>query len=44
MNVPFFPLYDRVAVAAAADWQYKPATIGGVPVKYRKTLQIPFKR
>ena len=44
MKVPFFPLYDRLAVAAAADWQYKPATIGGVPVKYRKTIQIAFKR
>ena len=44
MKVPFFPLYDRLVVAAAADWQYKPATIAGVPVKYRKTIQIAFKR
>ena len=44
MKVPFSPLYDRLAVAAATEWQYKPATIGGVPVKYRKTLQITFKR
>ncbi len=44
MKVPFSPMYDRLAVAAATEWQYKPATIGGVPVKYRKTLQITFKR
>ena len=44
MRVSFTPLYDRLVVAAAADWQYKPATINGVPVKYRKTIQIAFKR
>jgi len=44
MKVPFSPVYDRLAVAAATEWQYKPAMIGGVPVKYRKTLQITFKR
>ena len=44
MKAPFSPLYDRLAVAAAAEWRYKPATIGGVPVKYRKTVQLVFKR
>jgi tetratricopeptide (TPR) repeat protein len=44
MKVPFSPLYDRLAVAAAVEWRYKPATVGGVPVKYRKVVQIAFKR
>jgi hypothetical protein len=44
MKAPFSPLYDRLALAAAAEWRYKPATLGGVPVKYRKMVQITFKR
>lgn len=44
MKAPFYPLYDRLAVAAAVEWQYKPATVSGVPVKYRKTVQIVFKQ
>ena len=44
MMVPFSPLYDPLAVAAAVGWRYKPATINGVPVKYRKVVQIAFKR
>ena len=44
MKAPFSPLYDRLAVAAAVEWRYKPATLGGVPVKYRKVVQIAFKR
>ena len=44
MKAPFSPLYDRLALAAAAEWQYRPATLGGVPVKYRKMVQITFKR
>jgi TonB family protein len=44
MKASFSPLYDRLALAAAAGWRYKPATLGGVPVKYRKMVQITFKR
>jgi TonB family protein len=33
-------VYDTLAVAAARTWQYKPATRDGVPVKYRKGVQI----
>ena len=44
MRVPFSPLYDPLAVAAAVEWRYKPATVAGVPVKYRKVIQIAFKR
>jgi TonB family protein len=32
--------YDRLALTAAASWRYRPATLEGVPVKYRKLIQI----
>jgi protein TonB len=34
------PQYDRMALNAAKSWQYQPATLNGVPVKYRKRLQL----
>lgn len=34
------PLYDAQLVAAARDWKYLPATVGGQPVKFRKMVQI----
>lgn len=40
MRVSVKPTYDGVAVAAAKDWHYTPATVNGVPVKYRKLVQI----
>jgi TonB family protein len=36
-------VYDRLALAAAKGWRYKPATLNGVPVKYRKVVQISVK-
>jgi protein TonB len=35
--------YDRLAVNAAKSWRFKPATVRGVPVKYRKTVLINVK-
>jgi TonB family protein len=35
--------YDAMVVAAARNWRYKPATLNGVPVKFRKTVQINIK-
>jgi len=35
--------YDRLALIAARMWRFKPATVNGVPVKYRKTVQINVK-
>ena len=32
--------FDRLVQDAAWNWQYKPATVDGVPVKYRKVIQI----
>jgi TonB family protein len=34
------PTYDRIAVAASHSWRYKPATRDGVPVKFRKLVQV----
>jgi TonB family protein len=35
--------YDRMAVNAARSWRFRPATVNGVPVKFRKTVQIAVK-
>lgn len=34
------PIYDTQLLAAARDWKYLPATVGGRPVKFRKMVQI----
>jgi TonB family protein len=44
MRSPLSDVYDRQVIAAARRWQFKPATLGGVPVKFRKTIQISLKR
>ena len=35
--------YDRLAVDAVRNWRYKPATVDGVPVKFKKIIQIAIK-
>ena len=40
MRVSVHPGYDRSALSAARSWQYFPALLRGVPVKYRKMVQI----
>ena len=35
--------YDKMAVAAARNWHYTPATVNGQPVKFRKVVQITVK-
>jgi TonB family protein len=34
------PMYDSLLLSVARDWRYKPATVNGVPVKFRKIIQI----
>ena len=36
--------YDMTIVTAAKGWKYKPATLNGVPIKFRKTIQIAVRR
>lgn len=38
------PVYDPLLLAAARDWRYKPATVRGTPVKFRKVIQITLDR
>jgi TonB family protein len=44
MRVPLNATYDRQAINAARGWRYRPATVGGVPVKFRKSVQIMVRR
>jgi protein TonB len=37
------PAYDSLAVAAAKTWRYRPASVNGVPVKFRKVITITIK-
>jgi TonB family protein len=36
--------YDRLVLAATRTWRFKPATVNGRPVKYRKLVQINVKK
>jgi hypothetical protein len=38
------PLYNRVLLAAAKTWSYRPARLDGAPVKYRKRIQVTLSR
>jgi len=40
MRASVVPNYDRQVVNAAQNWRYKPATVNGVPVKFRKMVQV----
>ena len=40
MAVPISAQYDAVVLAAAKNWQYEPAKISGVPVKYLKRVKV----
>jgi TonB family protein len=37
------PQYDKLALAATKSWHYQPASLNGVPVKYRKPIQVTVK-
>jgi TonB family protein len=37
------PRYDQLVLGAARNWRYKPATLGGVPIKFRKAIKISVK-
>lgn len=38
------PLYNRLLLAAAKTWTYRPARLDGSPVKYRKRIQVTLSR
>jgi TonB family protein len=35
--------YDAIVLAATRAWRYRPATLNGAPVKFRKSVQITIK-
>jgi TonB family protein len=37
-------VYDAQLMAAAREWRYRPATVGGVPVKFRKLIEIMIEK
>ena len=43
MSTSVTPAYDQMVIAATKNWRYRPATQNGVPVKFRKTVQITIK-
>src|SRR5262245_30768913 len=40
MRASVVPNYDRQVINAAQNWRYKPATLNGAPVKFRKMVQV----
>jgi hypothetical protein len=40
MTVPLNPQYDPQVVNAAKGWKYKPATLNGVPVMFKKLIKV----
>jgi len=44
MTVHVNAVYDGMVLAAARTWRYKPATVNGVTVKFRNTIQLDLKR
>ena len=40
LRVGIHPVYDTMLVGAARDWKYKPATLNGTPVRFRKMIQV----
>ena len=43
MRVGVSNVYDQLALAAARNWRFRPATMNGMPVKYRKAVQVTIK-
>ena len=39
-KVPVNPAYDRLALATARSWKYRPAVLDGALVKYRLIVQF----
>ena len=44
MKLPVNVVYDGLVMAAVRTWRYRPATLDGVAVKFRKTIQLDLKR
>jgi hypothetical protein len=40
MREPVNPNYDRLVLESTRNWRYRPATLEGLPVKFRKVISI----
>jgi hypothetical protein len=43
MRTSINPRYDQTVLSAAKGWKYAPATVNGMPVKFRKLIAITVK-
>jgi hypothetical protein len=44
LRMPIHPMYDKLLLNAVRDWKYRPATLNGAPVRFRKIVQISLPR
>src|SRR5688500_11304518 len=44
VRLSLHPVYDPLLIAAAREWRYKPAMAGGVPVRFKKIIQVSVDR
>jgi hypothetical protein len=44
MRTSIHPSYDLQVLTAARDWKYRPATVNGQPVRYRRLISINIQR
>ena len=44
LRLSIHPVYDTMLVGAAREWKYKPATLNGAPVRFRKMIQVQVPR
>ena len=42
MRISMNRMYDQLVLTAAKKWRYRPATLEGVPVKFRKIVTVTF--
>jgi hypothetical protein len=40
LRIRAHPQYDTMLLNSAREWKYRPATLNGTPVRYRKLLQV----
>jgi TonB family protein len=44
IRLSIHPMYDSLLMTAARDWRYRPATVGGTPVKFKKMIQVSVEK
>ena len=44
LRLSIHPVYDPQLLSAAREWRYRPATVDGTPVKFRKMIQVTVEK